>query len=94
MKFNKHTISRFVVLDKCFTQSPQMLQSEAPSILSHREKYVHTGLFLHFVPDAMLTLEFSILARTNLQQRSYDIEFFFLFFFLFFFFFFFLCTSC
>ena len=57
MKFNKHTIRRFVVLDKCFTRSPQTLHSEAPSILSHREKYVHTGLFLRFVPDAMLTLE-------------------------------------
>ena len=57
MKFNKHTIRRFVVLDKCFMRYPQTLHSEAPSILSHREKYVHTGLFLRFVPDAMLTLE-------------------------------------
>ena len=56
LKFNKHTI-RFVVLDKCFTCSPQTLHSKAPSILSHREKYVHKRLFLRFVPDLMLTLE-------------------------------------
>ena len=79
MKFNKHTIRRFVVLDKCFTRSPQTLHSEAPSILSHREKYVHTGLFFAFCPRRHVDigkweLEFSILARTNLRRRSYDIE--------------------